>query len=112
MFVNLFGIWGAALATFLSYLVLTSVVLIFSQKIVKIEWGLLNISKIIFYMLVFILGSEMLINTMDSPSWLINCIILISYIPTLLFTGLISRKEIIGINNLIKGAIKFVQSKK
>jgi O-antigen/teichoic acid export membrane protein len=110
-FVNLYGIWGAALTTFLSYLALTSIILIFSQKIVKIEWGLLNILKIMFYMLVFTLGSEILINTTDLSSWLIRCIILISYILTLILTGLISRNEIIGINNLIKGAIKFVQSK-
>ena len=70
-----------------------------------------NISKIMFYMLVFTLGSEILINTTDLSSWLIRCIILISYILTLILTGLISRNEIIGINNLIKGAIKFVQSK-
>jgi len=111
-FVNLYGIWGAALTTFLSYLALTSMILIFSQKIVKIEWGLLNISKIMLYMLVFTLGSEILINTTDLSSWLLRCIILISYILTLILTGLISRNEIIGINNLIKGAIKFVQSKK
>lgn len=111
-FVNLYGIWGAALTTFLSYLALTSMILIFSQKIVKIEWGLLNISKIMLYMLVFTFGSEILINTTDLSSWLLRCIILISYILTLILTGLISRNEIIGINNLIKGAIKFVQSKK
>jgi O-antigen/teichoic acid export membrane protein len=111
-FVNLYGIWGAALTTFLSYLALTSMILIFSQKIVKIEWGLLNISKIMLYMLVFTFGSEILINTTDLSSWLLRCIILISYILTLILTGLISRNQIIGINNLIKGAIKFVQSKK
>ena len=62
-------------------------------------------------MLVFIIGSEILINTTDLSSWLIRCIILISYILTFILTGLISRNEIIGINNLIKGAIKLVQSK-
>jgi len=95
------GIWGAVLTTIVSYLVLTIMILIASQTVVKVNWGWLKICGVMTCLIPFLLANELLSFQGNLQTIIIKLLITIAYLIALRITGLISKKEIHGLQDLI-----------
>ncbi len=89
------GMMGAALATFLTYIIIISLTFFFSQRHYKIRYEYYRLLKICFsFIIVSALAVAIRLGYPASSGWLFNPVLLMAFFILIYFTGFFKKSEI------------------
>ncbi len=100
--IQLYGIMGAAVATFLSFLYILIVTLVISQRFSTVRWNWLGIVKLIIVAVVFIGLDTLIVFDSLLLNLFFKSILMVAFLFALIVVGVLKREEIRSLITLIQ----------